>query len=186
MRRRKFRRCLAVSTVIGNMLMILITLSLAAILVAWAGSTYGAFSGGSSLFFLQRGQALQERLVVEEVFFVKASNYMRVFVRNVGVEQLNIVAIYINGTSFQPASAWNGQTPGSGQTQVVSPCTVTQVGSNHVVSENVGAVCEFQLGIPNGSLDTLCGSAPWCSGDIINIVVATSRGNQATYTARAP
>ncbi len=187
MRRRRLRRCLAVSTVVGNMLMILITLSLAAILVAWAGTTYGSFTGGSSLFFLQRGQALQERFVIEEVFFVKGSglsnSFMRVFVRNVGAQQLNVVGIYVNATSFYPASGWNNQ--GAGSTHVVTPCSATQVGNNWVVNETIGRVCEFQLYF-SSALDPSCSSVPWCTGDILNIVVASSRGNQATTTARGP
>src|SRR3972149_2174723 len=95
MRRRRLKHTLAVSTIVANMLMIAITLSLAAILVAWAGTTYGAFSSGSQLFFVQRGQALQERFVVENVFFNNPQNYIRVFVRNVGVQEIRVVAIYL-------------------------------------------------------------------------------------------
>jgi hypothetical protein len=86
------------------MLMILITLSLAAILVAWAGNSYGAFTGGSQVFFQQRGQALQERLVIEEVFFIKSSTTIQLFVRNVGVLDIKLVAVYVNGTSYSPAT----------------------------------------------------------------------------------
>lgn len=96
-RLRKLKRNLGVSTVVANMLMILITLSLAAILVAWAGTSFGAFSGGSQIFFNQRGQALQEKFVIENVFFDKPNNIIRIFIRNVGVEEIKIVAIYVNG-----------------------------------------------------------------------------------------
>ncbi len=165
MRRRRLRRGLAVSTVVGNMLMILITLSLAAILIAWAGTSFGAFSGGSQIFFVQKGQALQERLVIEEAFFNKTNNYVRVFVRNVGVEQLNVVAIYVNGTQYAP------------NTWVRPPCTANSDGSVTLVvgSGNTGNVCEFRITIPI-----------WSSGATFTIVVATARGNQATYTARGP
>ena len=103
MHKRRWARRLAVSTVVANMLMILITLSLAAILVAWAGTSYGSFTGGSQLYFAQRQQALQERFAIEMVFFNKTgSNHtLMVFVRNVGVQQITIVAIYVNGTSIQ-------------------------------------------------------------------------------------
>jgi len=122
--KRKWKSKLGVSTIVANMLMITITLSLAAILVAWAGTSYGAFTGGTQLFFVQRGEALQERVVIENVFFNKTQNLVRTFVRNVGVEDIKIVAIYINGTSLTPISG--------------SPCTLPKV-------LGVGAVCEFDF-----------------------------------------
>ncbi len=97
--RRRMKNILAVSTVIANMMMITITLGLAAILIAWTGSTYGLFAGGAQIFYQQRGQALEERFVVEDVFSNTTVTPMQllVFVRNVGVEQINVVAIYVNG-----------------------------------------------------------------------------------------
>jgi FlaG/FlaF family flagellin (archaellin) len=161
--KKKTTRTLAVSTVIANMLMITITLSLAAVLVAWAGTTYGAFSSGSQLFFVQRGQALQERFVIESVFFDKTASPARVllFVRNVGVEEINIVAIYVNGTSRTPTTGG-------------SMCTFT--GTPPSVTLTVGAVCEFSLSW----------NPTWAPGAIFNILVASARGNQAAYTARGP
>lgn len=52
---KKSRHRMAISTVVANMMMIAITLSLAAILVAWAGTTYGLFSGTSQNFFQTEG-----------------------------------------------------------------------------------------------------------------------------------
>jgi TRAP-type mannitol/chloroaromatic compound transport system permease large subunit len=157
--RRKLKRNLAVSTVVANMLMILITLSLAAILVAWAGTTYGAFSGGSSLFFQQRGQALQERYVVEQVFFNKTDNTIMVFVRNVGAIEVSVVAIYVNGTPFPPgvfnSGAWLCRLPDDALLPVQS-------------------VCEFNM------------TTTWETGAIITVVVASGRGSQVTTTVRAP
>jgi hypothetical protein len=166
--RRKLKRNLAVSTVVANMLMILITLSLAAILVAWAGTTYGAFSGGSSLFFQQRGQALQERYVIEQVFFNKTDKVIMVFVRNVGTIEINLVAIYANGTSY----------PGGGfSTTPTIPnstlCTIPDTGPKQMP---VQSVCEFDL----------IWNDVWHTGDIFTVVVATARGNQVTTTVRAP
>ncbi len=159
--RRKWKSKLGVSTVIANMLMITITLSLAAILVAWAGTSYGAFSGGSQLFFQQRGQALQERFVVEEVFFNATQNRVLVFVRNVGAEDIKVVAIYVNGTALSPT--------GSGGT-----CTFS--GSSPSLQLGVGSVCEFNLNW----------GKTWTTGSIFNILVASARGNQAAYIARGP
>jgi len=165
--RKKWKDRLGVSTVIANMLMIGITLSLAAILVAWAGNSYGAFSGGSQLFYQQRGQALQENFVIEEVFFNKTSQQIFVFVRNVGLININIVAIYVNGTSLTPVS---GTTHGW---STFSSCT-----------GGVGSVCEFSLNWPTGSCSP--NYCPWVTGNIFYVVVASGRGNQAAYTARGP
>ena len=159
------KRNLAVSTVVANMLMISITLSLAAILVAWAGTTYGTFSGSSQLFFLQRGQALQERFVIEYVYFIKnPTSMIQIFVRNVGVKEIQVAAIYVNSNSFT-GSFMNPQ----------SPCTV----DNNAVTMTVGqssstSVCQFLV------------ATTWASGSTVSIVVATLRGNQATYWARGP
>src|SRR3972149_10181752 len=124
MRRRRLKHTLAVSTIVANMLIIAITLSLAAILVAWAGTSCGAFSSGSQLFFAQRGQAMQERFVTENVYFNKTQSLIRIFVRNVGAEEVNIVAIYMNGTNLATAGG--------------SPCTIPKL-------LTVQAVCEFQI-----------------------------------------
>jgi hypothetical protein len=154
------------------MMMIGITLSLGAILVAWAGQSYGAFSGGSQLFYQQRGQALQENFVIEEVFFNKTVSgttvdQIFVFVRNVGLININIVAIYVNGTSLTPIS---GTTHGW---STFSSCT-----------GGVGSVCEFSLNWPTTSCSP--NYCPWVTGDIFYIVVASTRGNQVAYTARGP
>ena len=168
-RSRKFKRRLAISTLVGNMLMIAITLSLAAILVAWAGTSFGAFTGGSQIYFGQRQLALQERLVIENVLFNRTgtNHTLMVFVRNVGVQQIQIAAIYVNGTSYTTS-------PG-----IMGPATSVRCIGPLPVTLGVGgsaAACEFELNW----------SPVWTSGSIFIIVVATARGNQATYTARGP
>jgi FlaG/FlaF family flagellin (archaellin) len=165
MKLRRWKRRLGVSTVIANMLMISITLALAAILVAWAGTSFGAFSGGSQVFFQQRGQALQERFVVEYVNFSKGTKGITLFVRNVGVEEINVAAIYVNGTSYT-GSDMNPKLP----------CATSTVLGAVVVTMGVGKVCQFNL----------TWATTWNSGSIFNIVIATTRGNQATVTSRAP
>jgi archaellum component FlaF (FlaF/FlaG flagellin family) len=168
--KRKWKSRLGVSTVIANMLMIAITLSLAAILVAWAGSSYGAFTSGSQLFFQQREQALEERFVIENVFFNKTASpsTILVFVRNVGVEDINVVAVYVNGTLLTPQPAGHGST-----------CVFS--GPSSSVKLLVGGVCEFNLqwGPPPG------GKAMG-NGAIFFIKVASARGNQASDIARGP
>jgi hypothetical protein len=164
MKIRKLRRNLAVSTIVANMMMITITLSLAAILVAWAGTTYGSFSGGSQLFFLQRGQAMQERFVVENVWFNKTNspNQIMIFVRNVGAREVKVVGLYIDGAPITLTLS-----------NVLSPCSVSSGSVTLVVgSGNPNSVCEFRIPIT------------WTGGHVFSIVVASDKGNQATYNAR--
>ena len=178
--RRKSRRLWSrrgISTVVANVMMIGITLSLAAILVAWSGQSYGAFSGGSQLYYQQRGQALQENFVIEEVFFNKTVSgstvdQIFVFVRNVGLININVTAIYVNGTSITPST-----TTGHGW------CSFS--GTTHPsTSLGVGQVCDFSLSWSTSSCSP--NYCPWASGNIFYIVVASTRGNQVAYTARAP
>ena len=158
-RRRKLRRTLAVSTVIANMMMITITLSLAAILIAWTGSTYGLFTSGAQIFYAQRGQALQERFTVEDAFFNTTGGLRRllVFVRNDGAEEVNIVAVYVNGINFG--------TTGSGGT-----CNVP-------VTVPIGSVCEFNVNFQSLSPSPTTGTT-------LYVTVASARGNHATYVVR--
>jgi hypothetical protein len=154
-------------------MMIGITLSLAAILVAWSGQSFGAFSGGSQLYFQQRGQALEEDFVIEEVFFNGTVNPQQIFifVRNVGLININIVAIYVNGTSLTPST-----NTGHGW------CT-SSFGSSSSASLGVGSVCEYSLNWTGASSPNHC---PWVSGNVLYIVAASLRGNQAMTSARAP
>jgi hypothetical protein len=207
---RKLGRKLAVSTVVANMLMILITLSLAAILVAWAGTTYGAFSGGSSLFFQQRGQALQERFVVENIYFDKYLGMIRIFVRNVGVEETIMVALYINGSPVATAATTaTATTNGPSSTVVVTgnfpSTTITQyrtytsssttfssitstttVLASMTITETLGKAYSLPVLLPVGTVCEFRFTATWTSGQVFTFVIATLRGEQFTYTASAP
>ncbi len=179
--RRKWKNRLGVSTVIANMLMIGITLSLAAILVTWAGNSYGAFSSGSQLFYQQRGQALQENFVIEEAFFIKSSNTLDIYVRNVGAIQLNVVAIYVNGTSLSGSNIQTG----------TGLCSLYSGNNPLLVQPSLQAVCEYGLTVTQGNGVVTGGAASctgqtWCTGSLFYIVVATARGNQVGYTARGP
>jgi hypothetical protein len=163
--KRRVKRNLAVSTVLANLLMITLTISLAAILVAWAGTSFGSFSSGAQLFFAQRGQALQERFVIENVFFkctsvcsTGSTLTIMIFVRNVGVESISLVAIYVNDTSLQPTGSGAGLCTGL-------PYTI-----------GVGQVCEFNVTWTSG----------YSIGSLFNLIVTSARGNRATSTMQGP
>ena len=158
---RRARRKLAVSTIVANLLMIAVTVSLAAILVVWSGTSFGSLTSGSELFFAQRGQALQERLVIENVVFNSTGSNLNImlFVRNVGEEQVSLAAIYVNDTSLSPTGSGAWLCTGS------LPYTIV-----------VGAVCEFSVQW----------ASTWASGSMFNIIVTTARGNRATFTVQGP
>jgi FlaG/FlaF family flagellin (archaellin) len=203
---RKLKRKLGVSTVVANMLMILITLSLAAILVAWAGTTFGAFSGGSSLFFQQRGQALQERFVIENVYFDKYLGAIRVFVRNVGVEETVIVALYVGGNPLPTAATTatattngplttqsiSGNFPYATSTQYAIGTTFTSITGTTTLSTSMGVVeilgptYSIPVLLPVGTVCEFRFTSSWTSGQVFTFVIATLRGDQFTYTATAP
>lgn len=192
------------STVVANMLMISITISLGAILVAWAGTSYGGFTGGSEPYFVQRQQALQEQFVIENVGFEKSYGYIDIFVRNVGASVVGIVAVYVDEISETPTGTYDYLVPSSGQ---VGSCTfpsppfpsTNPSGAFFLgtTSENpAGSGCnqppltppnmvDFNVRITT-VLNGNCPTQPWCSGDILYIVVASSNGNQATYNVGAP
>jgi hypothetical protein len=181
MRKRRPKHTLALSNVIANLLMIMITLSLATIIVAWAGTTYGSYTGGSQLYFVQRQQAMEEQFAIENVFFTKSQGYIDIFVRNVGASQVSVVAIYVDEIPMTPT--------GTGTT-----CTIPNGGlllGTVAASGGVSAcaqtpnVADFTVKLNNG-FNSNCPAQPWCSGDVFYIVVASGEGNQATYSGGAP
>jgi len=58
----------SISTLVANVAMIAIVLSIAAVLVFWAQSSYGGFSSGSQVYFYEAEQGTQERFVSEKAF----------------------------------------------------------------------------------------------------------------------
>jgi len=165
------------------MLLITITISLAAIVVAWAGTSYGFSIGGSQLYFNQREKALAEQFTIENVFFTKSQGYIDIFVRNVGATQVSVVAIYVDELPMAPTGTGpNGVTctiPNGGLT------LGTEASSSGVTSCNQAPnIADFTMKLRGFNAN--CPTQPWCSGDIFYIVVASGQGNQATFSAGAP
>ena len=118
--RQKFRRTLAVSTVVGTVLMTVLTITLGSMVVFWASQTFGIYQGSASVYFNNRAAALRESLAMEDVWFYSAgascagtgtNSCINLTVRNTGAIELRVVAFYINGTSktfafLYSASAW--------------------------------------------------------------------------------
>ena len=148
----------AVSPVIANVLMVMAVFALGTILFAWATSSFGMYQGGAGVWFMNRGDALKERLVIECVDFTGAppgpplvKDRINVYVRNVGTIDLKVVAIYVNGTV---AFSTNPSLPAS-------------------------------LGVGQVTLITILLSSPWRSDSITSIMVATARGNSASGSWKA-
>jgi len=80
--------------------------ALGTILFAWATSSFGAYQGGAGVWFVNRGETLKERFVVEYVSFSKSAvppynrNNITIFIRNVGSIDITIKAVYINSTAY--------------------------------------------------------------------------------------
>ena len=151
----------AVSPVIANVLMVMAVFALGTILFAWATSSFGMYQGGAGVWFVNRGDALKERLVIECVEFSGVlpgtpprGDRINVYVRNVGSIDLKVVQIYVNGTT-----GWVGPT--------TPPLPV---------SLPVGNVVRITV---------ILSSVVWYSGSVTGIMVATARGNSASGSWKA-
>src|SRR5437870_4220798 len=99
-RNRRSRK--AISTIMANLTMLIIVVSLSSLLFIWAVSSFGAYQGGAGYWFSSRSVANQERMSVEGVYFYSSGglNYGLVYVRNVGTIPFTIVSVYINSTLY--------------------------------------------------------------------------------------
>src|SRR5437660_5173656 len=100
---RRSRR--GISTIMANLTMLVIVVSLSSLLFVWAISSFGAYQGGAGYWFSSRSIANQERVSVENVYFTGScgtcNNIITVYVRNVGTIQFTIASAYENLTLFQ-------------------------------------------------------------------------------------
>lgn len=168
--RRGIRRNRGISTIIANLLMIMFMLSIASMLVAYAGTSYSALSYGYTLSFDQKEKALKERFVIEKAWTdhedLPLDDDILLFVRSVGLIEVSVVRIYVSQGGI--ARVYSGSALG-----VRSPCTL----QGNVVTMPVGSVCAFKL--------------EWDGEDDLppattQIVVASQRGNQAYATMSIP
>jgi hypothetical protein len=100
---RRSRR--GISTIMANLTMLVIVVSLSSLLFVWAISSFGAYQGGAGYWFSSRSIANQERVSVENAFFTgscgSCNNIVKVYVRNVGTIPFTIESVYENSTLFQ-------------------------------------------------------------------------------------
>jgi hypothetical protein len=91
-----------ISTIMANLTMLVIVVSLSSLLFVWAISSFGAYQGGAGYWFSSRSIANQERISVENVYF--GSSLINIYVRNVGTIPFTVVSLYLNGTQTSPVS----------------------------------------------------------------------------------
>src|SRR6059058_1230227 len=101
--RRNHRSRKAISTIMANLTMLVIVVSLSSLLFVWSVSSFGAYQGGAGYWFSSRSVANQERLSVEGAYFYSSGiiNYALIYVRNVGTIPFTIASVYLNATLYQ-------------------------------------------------------------------------------------
>jgi len=104
--RRNHRSRKAISTIMANLTMLVIVVSLSSLLFVWSISSFGAYTGGAGYWFSSRSIANQERPSIESVYFGKTgstNNVVTVYVRNVGAVPLTVGSVYLNSTLYNIA-----------------------------------------------------------------------------------
>jgi hypothetical protein len=99
---RKSRK--GISTIMANLTMLIIVVSLSGLLFVWATSSFGAYTGGAGYWFTSRSIANQERVSVEAVYFGStgpSNNLVTLYVRNVGTTPFTVASVYENSTLYQ-------------------------------------------------------------------------------------
>jgi hypothetical protein len=163
-RNRRSRK--AISTIMANLTMLIIVVSLSSLLFIWAISSFGAYQGGAGYWFSSRSVANQERMSVEGVYFYQSGglNYALMYVRNVGTIPFTIVSVYVNSTLYNSPGTFPALQVNVSQVAPVCPSTATA----------------YACG-PNGGILRFGQSAPG-SGDTQTVTVATQRGTVTTTT----
>ncbi len=163
-RNRRSRK--AISTIMANLTMLIIVVSLSSLLFIWAVSSFGAYQGGAGYWFSSRSVANQERMSVEGVYFYQSGglNYALMYVRNVGTIPFTIVSVYVNSTLYNSPATFPALQVNVSQVAPICPSTATA----------------YACG-PNGGILRFGQLAPG-SGDTQTVTVATQRGTVLTTT----
>ena len=156
----------AISTIMANLTMLIIVVSLSSLLFIWAVSSFGAYQGGAGYWFSSRSVANQERMSIEGVYFYQSGglNYALMYVRNVGTIPFTIVSVYVNSTLYNSPATFPALQVNVSQVAPICPSTATA----------------YACG-PNGGILRFGQSAPG-SGDTQTVTVATQRGTVLTTT----
>ena len=163
-RNRRSRK--AISTIMANLTMLIIVVSLSSLLFIWAISSFGAYQGGAGYWFSSRSVANQERMSVEGVYFYNCNslNCALIYVRNVGTIPFTIVSVYINSTLYNSPGQFPALQVNVSQVAPICPSSNTNT-----------------CGQPNGGIIRFLQPSPG-SGDTQTVTIATQRGTVLTTT----
>ncbi len=112
-----------ISSIVANMVLVLIMISAGTLLVAWTEMSIDDVQDDIGSWLTVRSEAVQESLNVEMVYFREdiEGKYILLYIRNYGVIDLNLSAVYVNG-----ALEWAG-----------SESTSIQISEKDVISKAV-------------------------------------------------
>ena len=169
-RNRRSRK--AISTIMANLTMLIIVVSLSSLLFIWAVSSFGAYQGGAGYWFSSRSVANQERMSVEGAYFYcqpspcsgGSLNYGLIYVRNVGTIPFTIVSVYINSTLYNSPNNFPALQVNVSQVAPICPAT--------------SGIC----GAPNGGINMHFLQPTLGPGDTQTVTIATLRGTVITTT----
>jgi hypothetical protein len=163
-RNRRSRK--AISTIMANLTMLIIVVSLSSLLFIWAVSSFGAYQGGAGYWFSSRSVANQERMSVEGVYFYTSSNinYGLIYVRNVGTIPFTIVSVYINSTLYNSPASFPALQVNVSQVAPICPST--------------NGIC----GPTSGGINMHFTQPTLGPGDTQTVTIATQRGTVITTT----
>lgn len=97
----------AISTLLANVLVVTMVITLGTMLFIWTTGVIGVYQGGAGIWFMTRSEVMKERLSIEEVWFTNIlgtdQRNITIYIRNVGSNQIKVAAVYVNSTQ-----AWTG------------------------------------------------------------------------------
>lgn len=148
------KRRVAVSTIIAELMLLGIVVALGTIVYTFASTAFGNFGSGFSGVISNAGDALSERIVIEQVSFSpcpgQTNQQACIYVRNVGQLDVTVVSVYVTDLTL----------------------------NTFIGSENLNLQVRVQsfaaVGVSISGFNVLHGHA-------YSFTISTSRGNTVTY-----
>ncbi len=144
-----------ISTIMANLMMLIIVVFLASLLFVWSISSFSSYQGGAGYWFSSRSIANQERLSTENVFFTgtttSPNSQVKIYYRNVGATPVTVATAYVSSPSF-------------------------------TVSQNIPQTQLNVNSVANVTLFLNFSGYQWQSGTIYTVKLATLRGTLVTTT----
>jgi len=93
-----------ISTVVATILMIALVMSLGTTVWVWSTTYFSDYQTNAQMLFSSRSDAVKEVFVVENVWFNSTTSTCSVTIRNVGLIEIEVTEIDLNGTTI-----WQGE-----------------------------------------------------------------------------